>query len=56
MTPRKRVIIKLSDKQQEEIKNALGREVTLVIFQLVGGSQLIVEASDIPDEVSKLGN
>jgi hypothetical protein len=49
MSARKRVIIKLTDEQQEQIKLVLGKEVTHVIFQLIGGSHIIVDVPDIPD-------
>jgi hypothetical protein len=44
-----RVTIKLTEEQRKEIKERLGREVTYIIFRLVGGSQVLVEASDAPD-------
>ena len=44
-----RVTIKLTDEQRKEIKEQLGREVTYIIFRLVGGSQILVEASDALD-------
>jgi hypothetical protein len=46
MSSRKRVIIELTDEQQKKIKTELGKEVIYVIFQLIGGSQLIIDASD----------
>ena len=49
MSPRKRVIIKLTDEQQEQIRVVLGKELTHVIFQLIGGSHIIVDVPDMPD-------
>ena len=49
MSARKRVIVKLTDDQQEQIKLVLGKEVTHVIFQLIGGSHIIVDIPDMPD-------
>ena len=49
MSGRKRVIIKLTAEQQDQIKIALGKEVTHVIFQLIGGSHIIVDVPDMPD-------
>jgi hypothetical protein len=49
MSGRKRVIVKLTDEQQEQIKLVLGKEVTHVIFQLIGGSHIIVDVPDIPE-------
>ena len=49
MSARKRVIIKLTDEQREQIRIVLGREVTHVIFQLIGGSHIIVDVPDMPD-------
>jgi len=53
MSSRRRVVIKLTNEQQNEIKAELGKEVTHVIFQLVGGSQLIVDAFEAPDTVDE---
>ena len=49
MSARKRVIIKLTDEQQEQIRVVLGRDVTHVIFQLIGGSHIIVDVPDMMD-------
>ncbi len=49
MSSRKKVIIKLTDEQRNEIESKLGKEATHIIFQLIGGSQLIVDIYDIPD-------
>lgn len=49
MSARKRVIIKLTDEQREQIRVEFGKEVTHVIFQLIGGSHIIVDVPEIPD-------
>jgi len=49
MSARKRVIIKLTDEQQEQVRVALGKEVTHLIFQLIAGSHIIVDVPDMPD-------
>jgi hypothetical protein len=49
MSARKKIIIRLTDEQQEQIRIALGKEVTHVMFQLIAGSHLIVDISDAPD-------
>ena len=49
MAARKKIIIRLTDEQQEQIKIALGKEVTHIMFQLIAGSHLIVDLSDAPD-------
>ena len=51
MSARKKIIIKLTDEQQEQIKIALGKEVTHLMFQLIAGSHLIVDISDAPDTI-----
>jgi hypothetical protein len=51
MSGRKRVMIQLTDEQKEQIKQTLGKEVTHVIFQLIGGSHIIVDVPDMPDTV-----
>ena len=49
MSSRKKVIIKLTDEQRDQIRIALDKEVTHVIFQLIGGSHMIVDIFDAPD-------
>lgn len=49
MSLRKKVIIELTEQQRNEIKAELGKEVAHIVFQLIGGSQLIVDIYDIPD-------
>ena len=49
MSSRKKVLIKLTDDQRNKIKAELDKDVTHVIFQLIGGSHLVVDASDVLD-------
>ena len=49
MSSRKQVVIKLTDQQRQQLKEALGKEVTFVIFRLLGGSQVLAEVSDASD-------
>jgi hypothetical protein len=49
MSPHKQVVIKLTDQQRQQLEDALGKEVTFVIFRLLGGSQVIAEVSDASD-------
>ena len=51
MSARKKIIIGLTDEQREQIKIALGKEVTHIMFQLIAGSHLIVDISDAPDTI-----
>lgn len=53
MSTRNRVLIKLTEDQRKEIIEKLGKEVTYLIFRLVGGSQILVDASDAPDIVNE---
>jgi hypothetical protein len=50
---RRKVIIELTDEQRNEIREELGRELTHVTIQLVGGCQLIVDAFEAADAVDE---
>lgn len=47
MASRKTLLINLTDDQRDEVRTEFGKEVTSIIFRLVGGSQLIVDISDV---------
>ena len=47
MASRKTLLINLTDEQRDEVRTEFGKEVISVIFRLVGGSQLIVDISDV---------
>ncbi len=49
MSLNKQVMIKLTDEQQKEVKEQLGKEVTHVLFQLVSGLVILAEVTDPPD-------
>ena len=46
MSPRKQVLIKLTDEQRNEVQEVLGKEVTYVLLRLIGDSVILAEASD----------
>jgi hypothetical protein len=51
MSTGKLVTIKLTDEQRKEVQEKLEKEVTYVILRLVGGTAILAEASDAPDEL-----
>lgn len=49
MSPNKQVMIQLTDEQQQEVRERLGKEVTHITFRLVSGIVILAEVTDAPD-------
>jgi hypothetical protein len=49
VSPYKQVMIKLTDEQQREVQEHLGKEVTHITFRLVSGIMILAEVADPPD-------
>ena len=43
MSPQKQVLIKLTDEQQKEVQEKLGKEVTHITIKLISGIVLLAE-------------